>query len=205
MPKGITCTVKNLGTVNSALKKIETISADLEKELMSDVKSRAPAWIGKGIREAYNISVAESKGGKDSKVTSKNVARVEGVGNTVAALQFEYTGRNLSYAISGSGARFSTKMGADKKIRVQVQRGKTRLLKSMPNFPFQIEGKTPIFYRSRKNDLYALRSIGLPQMVESKNGPNILTEGPIKKQMTAGMGPRLDHFISRAQGKINRL
>jgi hypothetical protein len=202
--------LKNGTEIAAKLKKLHDIGGDIAEQTVKDVKSRAPAWIGKGIRTKYNIGVAEAKGGKDVKLTTSNSATIKVTGKKVAGLAFRYEGRNLTPVESGGAKRFSVKR-AGKLFNVTVTKGRTRPIKKSAPLPFQLlraNARNQLFYRAEgtKNKLHIMRLISVPQMIQSKGGHNNpLTEAAIKAELEKGIASRLDHFKSRGQKKIDSL
>lgn len=73
----------------AALAKLRQLEAETEKALsrtMSDIKSRGPSWIAKGVTKDYNLTTAKVKELSKLKVT----------GDGVRDVTFDYKGRVLS-------------------------------------------------------------------------------------------------------------
>ena len=72
--------------VLAELKELEAKSAKAMERTMSDIKSRGPTWIARGIAKDYNLSVGQVK------ELSKLYVKGDGIGD----LEFNYKGRLLT-------------------------------------------------------------------------------------------------------------
>lgn len=169
------------------------------KRTVGDMKSRAPGWVSKAVREEYSIS------GKDIKealrVETGGSMKIKGV--AVDSVALVYRGRPLTYT------HFKMRVGkrGPYPISVEVRKGKRKELKGKSSYdgkpfvansgregtvkiPFQREGKSRL-------PIQALKTVSVPQMILNDNG----LKGSIDEKINEGIEKRFEHYCEQYLSK----
>lgn len=205
----------------SGIVNFKQVTSDLDKiwkkaprtvldRTLSDVRKRAPSWIGQEVAAQYGIKKSEVGDGKTSKL------KIEG--NKLPDVTLKYSGRVLtpthfnmtpkapkpgggSYTLKASifkGKR--TTLGKVKKLtkKQRAALGKnfrkegTQNSDHSPIMLMAPKGKYLPFQRksTRRNDVDIIKTLSVPQMISSERvKPNI------QKALDEKLGKRLDHHL----------
>jgi len=169
------------------------------KRTVGDMRSRAPGWVSKAVREDYTLSPKDIKGALH--VDNGGTMKIRGV--PVDSLTLIYKGRALTYT--------HYKMRVGKRgpypISVEVRKGKRKELKGKSSYdgkpfvassgregtakiPFQREGKSRL-------PIQALKTLSVPQTIESNDG----LKGSVKKVIEEGIEKRFEHYCEQYLSK----
>ena len=123
-----------IGLVNaldlySQIRGVEKISEEVVTRTISDMKSRAPAWVSKAVRQVYGISAGDMKGEVDLSISKKKAGSVKIKGATIADLALEYTGRHLTPTHFKMKPNTPTG-GRRQLVSATIKKGKTKVLGS---------------------------------------------------------------------------
>lgn len=203
-----------------AIKDLEAIQGKSRlvlKRTMSDIRDRVPGWVADEVTKVYGIKKAEIT--QDKKGTGKKTAGQIGVrGETVETAQIVYTGRLLTpthfgmtpkappegkgytlkaQIIKGNKATLGKVKKLSKKQRAALGKNFTRQgTQNSPSSPIMLlpnkgGGYIPFQRVSQKrNDLVAIKTLSLPQMVSSDR-----TRDKIQEAINAGLEKRLENHM----------
>lgn len=208
--------IKNSGFSDTVkkIKKLENGSEKVIKATINDFKSRAPAWISKGIKEIYgvdNIAIKEAEGPKKRGKTSIRVK-----GNTIDSIQLVYRGRTLTpthfkmspklrpkkfkkniikipgKAIGINSEVASIKISKPYTIKATIIKGQRSELPA-GTFLAKPKNKTLPFQRTTKErkPIEAIRTLSVPQMIDGR------ANEAVKAQINTNLIKRLEHNFSR--------
>lgn len=199
------------------LESLQDKSRIVLKRVMADVRDRVPGWVATEVTKVYGIKKAEITPGK--KGTGKKLAgQIQLRGETVDTAQIVYTGRLLTPThfgitpksppdgkgytlkaeiLKGSKATMGKVKKLSKKQRAALAKNFTRSgSHSSPSSPIMLlpnkgGGYIP-FQRvsQRRNDLEAIKTISVPQMVSSDR-----TRDQIREAINEGLEKRLENHM----------
>lgn len=187
--------------ITDVLKTLGKVAGQSERAMkatIQDVKSRAPGWINKAVREDYTIQTAEIK--KSLKVSKNGTFNLAGI--MVDNVTFTYKGRMLTPI--HFNMRPKTKPARKRySITAEIKRGNRRRLIGKPQYerpaflastsgagstqiPWQREGKARL-------PIVPIKTLSVPQMIASQSQvkPNV------GKAITEGVAKRAAHQIER--------
>lgn len=210
----VTCEIKDYNLLKKQLDKMQAAPEKVMKSLMGDVRKRVPPWIAAEVSKQYGIKKAE--------ITSNAVGTVKVKGDDVRSAEIIYKGRVLTPTHFGMSPKAPgqnaytlkatiikgqrTTLGKVKKMtkkqRAALAKNFTRSgTRSSDHSPIMLmrTGNTYIPFQrksARRNDVEAIKTISLPQMVSSERAAP-----GIQQAINEGLGKRLDHYVERYMGK----
>lgn len=207
--------IVNLAEITARLREMRTASQAVIDATVKDFKSRAPSWVAQEVVKEYNIKKGEVNPGRGQ--TGAGTIRAQG--NTVASASLVYKGRVLTPIHFGMTPKVP-KVGGSYTIKVQIKKGQKKVLgrnkkltkkqrqnigrnftrqgtKNSPRSPVMLlsaNGPYIPFQRKsqRRNDLEAVRTLSVPQMVSNEK-----VEKGIQEAINEKLGKRLDHHMNR--------
>ena len=187
------------------------------KRLVSDARSRVPGWVASEVTKVYGIKKAEITPSNTG--SGKSAGSVNVTGQTIDTMQIVYRGRVLTpthfgmtpkvprdtYTLKAGILRGEkTVLGKKKKLtkkqRKNIGKNFTRQgTKSSDHSPIMLmpTGDTYIPFQrksQRRNDVEAIKTLSLPQMVSSER-----TSAQISKAINDGLSKRLDQHLKLLQ------
>ena len=185
--------------IDQVVKGLDAEKAAAEKVVrrtIGDMRTRAPGWVSKAVREEYAISATDVK--KAMRVS--NDGKVSVAGTEVDNVTLTYKGRLLTYTHFKMSPAYRPASGAPYRISAEVKKGNRRQLHGKSRYegtpflanaggagtkqiPFQREG-------SARLPIQALKTVSVPQMIETKDG----TKPEIEKAINEGLEKRFNHY-----------
>lgn len=200
-----------------ALKQIQNMQGKSEKviqRVMSDMRTRAPGWVASEVVKVYGIKKSEVTPAKAGKA-SRAAGSIRVTGETIETMQIVYRGRALTPThfgmtpkaprdtytlkaeiLKGNKAVLGKKKKLTKKQRANIGKNFRRQgTKNSPNSPIMLmpTGSTYIPFQRKsqdRNDVEAIKTISLPQMVSSSR-----TEDQIMEAINEGLNKRLAQHL----------
>ena len=210
----VTCEIKNYKALKKQLEDKKKAPEKVLKALTSDAKKRAPGWVAAEVSKVYGVKKGEITGQKIGNVTPK--------GKDFKDVRIVYTGRvltpthfNMSPKAPNPGGAYTLKATIVKgqrstlgKVRKLTKKQRSDLGKNFSRTGTQTSSHSPImlmptggtyipFQRKsvRRNDVEAIKTLSLPQMVSSDR-----TAEGIQQAISEGLAKRLDHHMNRYMG-----
>ena len=218
MPKGgaailskVTCQIKNYKLVKKKIDDMQKAPQQVMKNLTAEAIKRVPGWVATEVTKEYGV--------KKGEITGQKIGRVTPQGNDFKNVRIVYTGRvltpthfNMSPKEPNPGGAYTLKATIVKgerktlgKVKKLTKKQRAALAQNFTRSGTQSSSHSPImlmptgstyipFQRksTRRNDVEAIKTISLPQMVSSKR-----TEEGIQRAINEGLGKRLDHYMNR--------
>ena len=210
----VRCEIKNYQALKKHIEKMQKAPKKVIDRTLSDMRTRAPAWVAAEVSKVYGVKKAEVNSGKIGKM------KVEG--NTVKNIKIKYTGRVLTPThfgmtpkapgpnaytlkatiIKGQRATLGKVKKLTKKQRADLAKNFTRSgTKKSDHSPIMLmhTGNTqaagtnyiPFQRKSvKRSDVEAIKTLSLPQMVSSER-----TSANITKAINEGLQKRLDQHL----------
>lgn len=198
--------------LTEGLKKLYTGSVAVQKDVISDIKSRAPGWISKSVAASYGISAKEIRPGSvrnGEKV--KQVGTMKISGKSIATASIQYKSGLLTPTHFGMNVRAVTKTvkGTDGKpkkrkvykITAAIKKGSrkeltprafmaatSRKIDSSTEIPFQRRG-------SARTPIDAIKTVSVPQMID-----NDVVRENIGQKLSEGIEKRFANSAKRHLG-----
>lgn len=209
--------IRNYRQTVADLEAIQSKSRTVLKRTMADIRDRVPGWVANEVVQVYGIKKGEIT--PDKKGTGKKMAgSIRTQGETVATAQIVYTGRLLTPThfgmtpkappegkgytlkaeiLKGNKATLGKVKKLSKKQRAALGKNLTRQgTQNSPSSPIMLlnnggGGYIP-FQRvsQRRNDLVAIKTLSLPQMVSSER-----TSEKIQTAINEGLEKRLANHM----------
>lgn len=182
------------------------------KQLTNEAKTRIPGWVATEVTKEYGV--------KKGDITGQKIGLVKAKGTNIKKVQIVYTGRLLTpthfkmapTAPNPSGAytlKATIVKGERKtlgKVKKLTKKQKKVLAKNFTRSGTQASPHSPImlmrangghylpFQRKsqNRNDIEAIKTISLPQMVGSER-----TAEGIQEAINEGLGKRIEHYMKR--------
>lgn len=180
------------------------------KRLISDVRSRAPGWIAGKVVEHYGIKRKDIPKLSHIKVKGKDVmhAKVIYTGRVLTPTHFGMTPKTPkdSYTLKAEIVRGEKKVLGKKKKLTKKQRARLSLnfegrgAHNSPRSPIMLMnaggGKYIPFQRKsqRRNDIEAVKTLSVPQMVSSPR-----TKAAITETINDNLSKRMAHHMKLLQ------
>lgn len=206
--------VVNLSAVTRRMRQMSENAERVVELTLKDFKSRAPGWVAQEVTKEYNIKKAEIKPGRGG------AGSVRAQGDTIGTASLVYKGRVLTPVHFGMTPKVP-KAGGTYMIKVQIKKGQKKTLgknkkltkrqrqnigrnfrrqgtQNSPKSPVMLlsnggGGYIPFQRKSqRRNDLEAVRTLSMPQMVSNEKVSEAIHEAINEK-----LGARLDHHMQR--------
>ena len=207
----VSFSLKGLAELRKALDDQKTGPEKVLKHMKEDAKKRVPGWIATEVTKAYGVKKGDIAGHKLGRM------RVEG--KSFKELRFTYTGRlltpthfNMSPKAPNPGGAYTLKATFIKgqrttlgKVKKLTKKQRAALAKNFTRSGEQRSDHSPImlmptgttyipFQRKsvRRNDVEAIKTLSLPQMVSSDR-----TEEAIQQAISEGLAKRMEHYTKR--------
>jgi hypothetical protein len=195
---------KKIGAMQAAPRKVMT-------NLTAEAKKRVPGWVATEVAKAYGV--------KKGEITGQKIGRVTPQGASFKDVRIVYTGRlltpthfNMSPKAANPGGGYTLKASILKgqrktlgKVKKLTKKQRAALSKNFTRTGTQKSDRSPVmlmptgttyipFQRKsvRRNDVEAIKTLSLPQMVSSQR-----TEEGIQRAISEGLEKRLDHYMKR--------
>ena len=205
---------------------LKALNKDVDKAVgrtISDCKTRAPAQVTKAVTAVYGIKSSEvTEAGKESKRGAKTVGSIKVAGVNVDSVQLVYYGRHLTpvhfsmtpktspdrkqtiYSkapgmLIGEGSPVAMiNQPEPYKIKANFFKGKKSVLRSNAFLAPVKKGSSTIipFYRTKKNEIKSVRTVGIPQMITHEN-----VKADIQNRLDELLVKRLQHNTERIASK----
>ena len=213
----VNCEIENYAEIKRKLDDLQKAPPKAMKALTGDLKRRVPGWVAAEVVKEYGIKKGQITGKKIGKVTPQgtNYRNVQIVytGRLLTPTHFNMSpkapkpggGYTLKATIvKGKRATLGKVKKLTKKQRAALAKNFTRSgERTSDHSPIMLmhtgsaqEGGTshiPFQRKSvRRNDVEAIKTVSLPQMVSSKR-----TETGIQQAIHSGLEKRLDHYLER--------
>ena len=212
--KDYKATIKKINNMKEAPKKVLT-------SMTAEAKKRVPGWVATEVTKEYGVKKGDITGQKIGKVTPKGDSfkdvRIVYTGRLLTPTHF-----NMSPKAPNPGGSYTLKATIIKgqrttlgKVKKLTKKQRAALAKNFTRSGERTSDHSPImlmhtgntkeggtsyipFQRKsvKRNDVEAIKTISLPQMVSSKR-----TEEGIQRAISEGLGKRLDHYMNRYMGK----
>lgn len=213
----VTCEVKNYKLIKKQIGALQKAPAKVMTSLTNEAKKRVPGWVATEVAKEYGVKKGEITGQKIGKVTpqgnSIKEVRIVYTGRLLTPTHF-----NMSPKAPNPGGSYTLKATIVKgqrttlgKVKKLTKKQRAALAKNFNGSGSRQSDHSPImlmhtgnaqeggtnyipFQRKsvRRNDVQAIKTISLPQMVSSKR-----TEEGIQQAISEGLGKRLDHYMNR--------
>ena len=210
----VRCEVKNYKLIKKKIGDMQQAPRKVMTSMASDAKKRVPGWVAAEVTKQYGI--------KKGDITGQKIGRVTPQGTDFKNVRIVYTGRlltpthfNMSPKAPNPGGAYTLKATIVKgqrttlgKVKKLTKKQRAALGKNFTRSGSRQSDHSPImlmptgttyipFQRKsvRRNDVEAIKTISLPQMVSSQR-----TEEGIQQAINEGLGKRLDHYMSRYMG-----
>lgn len=200
----------DISQVVKGLEKEKQNAEKVIKSTVNDAGRNAPAWVSAVVREEYNIKAKEIK----SAVRVKSGGEVRLAGTKVYDMRLTYSGRVLGPTHFGMTPKNPPKTKRPYVVKATFKVGRKAELHGKPNYAGKvfvqtINGGTTAFQRvgeegkgdektgkkaTARTNLYALRSISIPQMIENGKGE---TKPRIVDIVNQNFEKRFKHYCER--------
>lgn len=210
----VRCEIKKYNILQKKLDEMKEAPQKVMNSLTADAKKRVPGWVASEVTKAYGVKKGEITGQKIGNVTPK--------GKDFKDVRIVYTGRvltpthfNMSPKAPNPGGGYTLKATIVKgqrstlgKVKKLTKKQRSDLGKNFSRTGTQTSSHSPImlmptggtyipFQRKsvRRNDVEAIKTLSLPQMVSSDR-----TAEGIQQAISEGLAKRLDHHMNRYMG-----
>lgn len=213
--------IRNYRQTVAELESIQNKSRTVLKRVMADINDRVPGWVAREVVKVYGIKKNELV--PDTTGSGKKMAgSIKIRGETVATAQIVYTGRLLTPSHFGMTPK-APPQGRGYTLKAEVLKGnkatlgqvkkltkkqRAALAKNLTRSGTQNSPRSPImllnngsggyipFQRvsQRRNDLEAVKTISVPQMVSSER-----TREQIQAAINAGLEKRMENHMRLLQ------
>ena len=207
----VTCQIKNYKLMKKKIDNLQKAPQQVIRNLTTEAKKRIPGWVATEVTKEYGV--------KKGEITGQKIGSVRAEGSGIKDVRIIYRGRMLTpthFSMSpkapkpGGGYTLKativkgqrTTLGKVKKLtkkqRAALAKNFTRSgTRQSDHSPIMLmpTGATYIPFQRKsvnRNDVEAIKTISLPQMVSSKR-----TEDGIQRAINEGLGKRLDHHMNR--------
>lgn len=216
----VRCEVKNYKVVKKKIDDMQKAPRKVMTSLTAEAKKRVPGWVAAEVTKEYGVKKGEITGQKIGKVTPQGSdfksVRIVYTGRVLTPTHF-----NMSPKEPKPGGGYTLKATIVKgqrttlgKVKKLTKKQRAALGKNFTGSGSRQSDHSPImlmhtgnakeggtsyipFQRKsvNRNDVAAIKTISLPQMVSSKR-----TEEGIQRAINEGLGKRLDHYMNRYMG-----
>ena len=214
----VKCQIRDIGGLHKDLEKMKEAPTKVLQNLTADAKKRIPGWVAAEVTKQYGVKKSEitkSEIGK-VRVEGRKIQNVKIIytGRVLTPTHFSMSPKapkpnRGSYTLKATiikGERAT--LGKVKKL---TKKQRAAMAKNFRRQGTQTSDHSPVmlmytgnqrpggtnyipFQRKsvRRNDVYAVKTVSLPQMVSSER-----TKEGIQKAITDGLSKRLDHHMNR--------
>lgn len=216
----VRCEVKNYKLIRQQIDDMKEAPRKVLTSLTTEAKKRVPGWVATEVTKEYGVKKGDITGQKIGKVTphgeSFKDVRIVYTGRLLTPTHF-----NMAPKAPNPGGGYTLKATIVKgqrttlgKVKKLTKKQRAALGKNFTRSGTQQSNHSPImlmhtgnakengtsyipFQRKsmNRNDVEAIKTISLPQMVSSKRA-----EEGIQRAISEGLGKRLDHYMNRYMG-----
>lgn len=192
----------NLGKVLSDIERKKATTKVAMKRIVSDYKSRAPAWVSQEVTKVYNIKKSEINA-----KSGKGAGSIQAKGDTVETATLVYSGRLLTPLHFGMTPRVPPQ-GKNYTIRAQIKKGKKvtigkykrKRVKGGPHseksgyilFPTSSAGASFIPMQRIGKQITKFSTLSMPQMVSNEK-----VSDAIHRTISEKMKPRIEKHLEK--------
>ena len=160
----------DMKAVVNGLDKTEKGAEKVVKRTVGDMKSRAPGWVSKAVREEYSIAAKDVK----AALSTESNGKMSIAGTEVDSVALVYKGRVLTPTHFKMKPASRPASGKPYQVTAEVKKGQRKTLSSQAflshtggadskEIPFQRRGASRL-------PIDAIKTLSVPQMIESKEG-----------------------------------
>ena len=120
----VTCEIKYYNDVKKKLEAMKKAPKKVLDRVESDIKTRGPGWIAKGVVERYNLEGSAAKGRKA--ILDGDVGNLKIKGSLTDGLSLVYSGRQLTPVHFGMKPTIRPEMGTPYTLKWQVLKETTK-------------------------------------------------------------------------------
>lgn len=190
-------TVKaNIDQVVKGLDKEKANAEKVVRRTIGDMRTRAPGWVSKAVREEYNISAGDVK----EALRVGNDGKVSIAGTEVDNVTLTYKGRVLTPTHFKMKPASRPASGVPYQVTAEIKKGQRKTLSSKAflahaggagtkEIPFQRTGQSRL-------PIEAIKTISVPQMIETGDG----VKPQIEEAINEGLEKRFNHYCDMYLG-----
>lgn len=216
----VRCEVKNYKLIRQQIDDMKEAPRKVLTSLTTEAKKRVPGWVATEVTKEYGVKKGDITGQKIGKVTPQGESfkdvRIVYTGRLLTPTHF-----NMAPKAPNPGGGYTLKATIVKgqrttlgKVKKLTKKQRAALGKNFTRSGSRQSDHSPImlmhtgnaqeggtnhipFQRKsvNRNDVEAIKTISLPQMVSSKRA-----EEGIQRAISEGLGKRLDHYMNRYMG-----
>ena len=213
----VRCEVKNYKLIKKKIGDMQAAPRKVMTSLVAEAKKRVPGWVATEVAKSYGVKKGDITGQKIGRVTPQGTnltdVRIVYTGRVLTPTHF-----NMSPKEPTPGGGYTLKASIVKgqratlgKVKKLTKKQRAALGKNFTGTGTRQSDHSPImlmhtgntqegginyipFQRKsvRRNDVAAIKTLSLPQMVSSKR-----TEDGIQRAIAEGLSKRLDHYTNR--------
>ena len=213
----VRCEVKNYKLVKKKIADMQAAPRKVMTSLTAEAKKRVPGWVATEVAKEYGVKKGDITGQKIGRVTPTGTSfkdvRIVYTGRVLTPSHF-----NMSPKAPNPGGAYTLKASIVKgqrttlgKVKKLTKKQRAALGKNFTSTGTRQSDHSPImlmhtgnaqeggtnyipFQRKsvKRNDVEAIKTISLPQMVSSKRA-----EDGIQQAIAEGLGKRIDHYMNR--------
>lgn len=185
--------IDNLREVKKNLEEIGKVPEKITRATVSDIRSRAPAWVSQCVRGVYGISAKDLSKPDIKKGGPKKAGTVQVKGDTIESLLMIYRGRVLTPTHFGMTPRTLPK-GKRYTVKAAVFKGRKKPLGHSVFLGSNKGGGYIPFQRTtgKAYPIKAVKTLSLPQMIDNET-----VNAQIGIKLTEEIGKRFEHAKNR--------
>ena len=213
----VRCEVKNYKLIKKKINDIQAAPQKVITGLTAEAKKRVPGWVATEVAKEYGVKKGDITGQKIGKVTPTGTTfkdvQIVYTGRVLTPTHF-----NMSPQAPNPGGGYTLKASIIKgqrttlgKVKKLTKKQRAALGKNFTGTGTRQSDHSPImlmhtgntkedgtdyipFQRKsvKRNDVAAIKTISLPQMVSSKR-----TEDGIQRAIAEGLEKRIEHYMNR--------
>ena len=187
----------DMKAVVNGLDKTEKGAEKVVKRTVGDMKSRAPGWVSKAVREEYSIAAKDVK----AALSTESNGKMSIAGTEVDSVALVYKGRVLTPTHFKMKPASRPASGKPYQVTAEVKKGQRKTLSKQAflshaggadskEIPFQRRGASRL-------PIDAIKTLSVPQMIESKEG----IKPKIEKAIEEGLKKRFEHHCEQLLNK----
>ncbi len=186
----------DISSVVSGLEERKKNAEKAIKRTVSDMKTRAPGWVSKAVREEYSISAKDIK----SSLSFEKGGTFSLGGVEVDNITLKYQGRVLTPTHFKMKPTSRPGKGKPYQVTAEIKKGQRKPLSSIAFLASAGgNGKQIPFKRTGAGRLpiESIKTVSVPQMIQSSEG----TKPEIEKAINEGLQKRFEHYCDMYLGK----
>ena len=185
--------------IDQVVKGLDAEKAAAEKVVrrtIGDMRTRAPGWVSKAVREEYAISASDVK--KAVRVSNDGKASI--AGTEVDNVTLTYRGRVLTPTHFKMHPTARPSSGAPYQVTAEIKKGQRKALSSKAFLAHSGGGESKEIPFQRKSSsrlpIEPIKTLSIPQMIETNDG----TKPEIEKAINEGLEKRFNHYCDMYLG-----